>query len=107
MFIIQLTGVYIYDILLGKGKNMTMYRIQFGYFAQDVDTTGIKEVVIDRTTDKSVWVKGCRHARQSELNRYYENYEEAKKYYIKSAKSQIETMENRIACYKQAINNLK
>jgi hypothetical protein len=58
---------------------------------------GIVRMEVDKVTDKSVWVKGHRVARESEGVKITDSFEEAKSWLFGVAQSKMEAAEQRAA----------
>lgn len=52
---------------------------------------------VDKVTDKSVWVKGCRVARESQGTKIVDSFEEAKSWLVSVAQREMEAAEQRAA----------
>ena len=58
---------------------------------------GIVRMEVDKVTDKSVWVKGHRVARESEGTKIVNSFEEAKSWLVGVAQRKMESAEQRAA----------
>jgi len=58
---------------------------------------GIVRMEVDKVTDKSVWVKGHRVARESEWTKIVDGFEEAKSWLVGVAQRKMEAAERHFA----------
>jgi hypothetical protein len=49
----------------------------------------IKNVSIDKETDKSVWINGNRHLKSCEYEQFHDTWDDAKNYLLSKAESQL------------------
>jgi len=56
---------------------------------------GIVRMEVEKTTDKSVWIKGSRVARESDGTRIVDSFDEAKSWLVSVAKRKMEAAERR------------
>ena len=49
----------------------------------------VKPVFVDRDTDKSVYIKGRRHAKRGNWDNYYNTFEEAKDAMVSKARANV------------------
>lgn len=69
----------------------------------------IVEVDVENVTDKSVWIKGRRHATRSIWESYFPTFEAAKKFLLDEVEEDILTLKNKITRvieYKDRIEKL-
>jgi predicted metal-binding protein len=54
---------------------MEMYEVKVNWF----NGNPIQKIIVEKQTDKSVWIRGSRFARRSDYTNYVETLDEAKK----------------------------
>ena len=76
-------------------------------FATNKYSIGIEEVVVERETEHSVWVKGNRSARHSDWHQYHDTYEQAFNHLdcrhtqkLTSAQTRLDTATNELEAVK-------
>ena len=57
----------------------------------------IEPVVIDRFTDKAVWIEGRKKARYADCRSYHETWEETHQYLIDKAQQEVDSLRNQLA----------
>jgi len=67
----------------------------------------IREVEIEKETEKSVWINGNRSAKRSEWANYYDTWEDAHKALLFQQESYINNLRKRLEISKGVLGNIK
>lgn len=67
----------------------------------------LTEVEIEKETEASVWVNGCRYAKVSNNYRFFNSHSEAKEWAIGQMETKIKGAESRLTALKEALEKIK
>jgi hypothetical protein len=67
----------------------------------------IKEVEIEKETDKSIWINGHRSAKISEWANYYDSWDEAKCALFECQQRYVDHLRLRLELTRQELENIK
>jgi hypothetical protein len=67
----------------------------------------ILEIEIERETASSIWINGSRELKITQYRKYFDTFEDAKKYLINKTKSTILNANNSIERYKKSIQDFE
>lgn len=93
--------------MAGSEEVMIKYKVSLGWYKVSLGWQMISPVEIEKETESSVWINGCRRAKISTYENYFDSWDDAKQFLMDHAQKRVDSLRLQLERANGELGNIK